>query len=594
MEIRKEIALHKDQEKPVKLLLTWAGSDKWYLLASVFCAFLSGLFVIGPYVGIYHLMDAVLLGTLTRKGLTDCIVLVGVTTILRMVLLGLSGVLSHKGAYNALFRVRCMIIEQLAKVPLGYVSERSTGEIKTVLNENIEKLELCLAHNIPELVSYLTGPVVIFLYLMTVNIPLALISLIPLLLDIPVMMAVFQKMSALLPETNESLADFNSVMVEYVRGMRLIKAYQMGSKSFKKFREAILDENRAWNKIAKKTAPLYAVFILLLESGLLLLVPLGGRLFLRGSIPASVFLLFSYIGSLYLTELLPLQQLSGNFAQAFSGMNKVKEILALPVFEGGDAFPENHDIRLKGVRFSYDGKINVLENCNLSIRDGEKIAVVGASGAGKSTVAALIARFHDVDEGEVLIGGKNVKSIRCETLLQNISLVFQKTFLTRDSVFDNIRMGKNASLTEVREAARKAQIDDFIMSLPDGYDTKVGSYGSRFSGGEKQRIAIARAILKNAPILILDEATSAADPENQMEIDKAIKNLCKGKTVIIIAHRLSVVGMCDRVLVVENHTISDIGTHDELLTRNRTYRESWESYEAARNIRYGKGGDVRC
>ena len=593
MEIWEGIALHKDQEKPVKLLLTWAGSDKWYLFASVFCAFLSGLFVIGPYVGIYHLMDAVLLGTLTRKGLTDCIVLVGVTTILRMVLLGLSGVLSHKGAYNALFRVRCMIIEQLAKVPLGYVSERSTGEIKTVLNENIEKLELCLAHNIPELVSYLTGPVVIFLYLMTVNIPLALISLIPLLLDIPVMMAVFQKMSALLPETNESLADFNSVMVEYVRGMRLIKAYRMGSKSFKKFREAILGENRAWNKIAKKTAPLYAVFILLLESGLLLLVPLGGRLFLRGSIPASVFLLFSYIGSLYLTELLPLQQLSGNFAQAFSGMNKVKEILALPTFEGGDAFPESHDITLKDVRFSYDGKINVLENANLSIRDGEKIAVVGASGAGKSTVAALIARFHDVDEGEVLIGGKNVKSIRYETLLQNISLVFQKTFLTRDSVFDNIRMGKNASLTEVREAARKAQIDDFIMSLPDGYDTKVGSYGSRFSGGEKQRIAIARAILKNAPILILDEATSAADPENQMEIDKAIKNLCEGKTVIIIAHRLSVVGMCDRVLVVENHTISDIGTHDELLLRNRTYRKSWESYEAARNIRYGKGGDVR-
>ena len=593
MEIREGIALHKNREKPIKLLLTWAGSDKWYLFASVFCAFLSGLFVIGPYVGIYHLMDAVLLGTLTRKGLTDCIVLISVTTVFRMVLLGLSGVLSHKGAYNALFRVRCMIIEKLAKVPLGYVSERSTGEIKTLLNENIEKLELCLAHNIPELVSYLTGPVVIFLYLMTVNIPLALISLIPLFLDIPVMMAVFQKMSALLPETNASLADFNSVMVEYVRGMRLIKAYRMGSKSFKKFREAILDENKAWNKIAKKTAPLYAVFILLLESGLLLLVPLGGRLFLHGSIPASVFLLFSYIGSLYLTELLPLQQLSGNFAQAFSGMNKVKEILALPTFEGGDAFPESHDITLKGVRFSYDGKINVLENANLFIRDGEKIAVVGASGAGKSTVAALIARFHDVDEGEVLIGGKNVKSIRYETLLQHISLVFQKTFLTRDSVFDNIRMGRHASLTEVREAARKAQIDDFIMSLPDGYDTKVGSYGSRFSGGEKQRIAIARAILKNAPILILDEATSAADPENQMEIDKAIKNLCKGKTVIIIAHRLSVVGMCDRVLVVENHTISDMGTHDELLLRNRTYRKSWESYEAARNIRYRKGGDVR-
>ena len=582
--------MNKGREKPVKLLLTWAGGDKWYLFASVLCAFLSGLLVIGPYVGIYRLMDSVLLGTLTKKELTDIIVPVTVTTILRMILLGLSGVLSHKGAYNTLFRVRCMIIEHLAKVPLGYVNERSTGEIKTVLNENIEKLELCLAHNIPELVSYLTGPVVIFAYLMTVNVPLALISLLPLLLDIPVMMAVFQKMSDMLPEANESLADFNSVMVEYVRGMRLIKAYRMGSKSFQKFREAILDGNRAWNRISKKTAPLYAVFILILESGLLLIVPLGGRLFLRGTITSGVFLLFTYIGSLYLTELLPLQQLSGNFAQAFSGITKVKEILELPVFEGGDAFPESRDITLKGVRFSYDGKTNVLENCNLCIREGEKVAVIGASGTGKSTIAALISRFYDPDDGEVLIGGKNVKSIRYETLLAHISLVFQKTFLTRDSVFDNIRMGMNASLEQVREAASAAQIDDFIMSLPDGYDTKVGSYGSRFSGGEKQRIAIARAILKNAPILILDEATSAADPENQMEIDKAIRNLSKGKTVLIIAHRLSVVGMCDKVAVVENHTISDIGTHDELLSRNSYYRRSWKSYESARNITYGKGG----
>ena len=580
--------MNKGQEKPVKLLLKWAGNDKWYLLASVLCAFFSGLFVIGAYVGIYRLMDAVLFGTLTKKVLTDCIVLVTVTTILRMILLGLSGVLSHKGAYNTLFKVRCMIIEHLAKVPLGYVNERSTGEIKTVLNENIEKLELCLAHNIPELVSYLTGPVVIFAYLMTVNATLAIISLMPLLLDIPVMMAVFKKMSDMLPEANVSLADFNSIMVEYVRGMRLIKAYRMGSKSFKKFREAILDGNRAWNKISKKTAPLYAVFILLLESGLLLIVPIGGRLFMQGSITAGAFLLFAYIGSLYLTELLPLQQLSGNFAQAFGGITKAKEILELPTFEGGDTLPENHDIALKCVCFSYDGKTNVLENCCLCIRDGEKIAVVGPSGAGKSTIAVLIARFYDVDQGEVLIGGKNVKNIRYETLLQNISIVFQKTFLTKDSVFDNICMGMNASLAQVREAAREAQIDDFIMSLPDGYDTKVGSYGSRFSGGEKQRIAIARAILKNAPILILDEATSAADPENQMEIDKAIKNLCKGKTVIIIAHRLSVVRMCDRIMVVENHTISDIGTHDELLSRNRYYQKSWKSYELSRNITYGR------
>lgn len=226
------------------------------------------------------------------------------------------------------------------------------------------------------------------------------------------------------------------------------------------------------------------------------------------------------------------------------------------------------------------------QNCNLDIKDGERIALVGRSGAGKSTVIELISRFYDVNEGEVLIGGKNVKELNYETILKNVAIVFQKTFLTRDSVFENIRMGSNASLDEVRAAAKEAQIDDFIMSLPDGYDTKVGSFGSRFSGGEKQRIAIARAILKNSPILILDEATSASDPENQMEIDKAIFNLCKGKTVIIVAHRLSALKMCDRVAVVENHTITCVGTHEEVRKNNEYYRKAWTDYEAARNISY--------
>ena len=214
------------------------------------------------------------------------------------------------------------------------------------------------------------------------------------------------------------------------------------------------------------------------------------------------------------------------------------------------------------------------------------MALVGRSGAGKSTVIELVSRFYDVQEGEVLIGGKNVKDINYETLLQNVAIVFQKTFLTRDSVFENIRMGSNATLEGVRAAAKEAQIDDFIMSLPNGYDTKVGNFGSRFSGGEKQRIAIARAILKNAPILILDEATSAADPENQVEIDKAIENLCKGKTVIIVAHRLSALKMCDRVAVVEKHTITSVGSHDEVRNGNEYYNQAWTDYETARNITY--------
>ena len=224
------------------------------------------------------------------------------------------------------------------------------------------------------------------------------------------------------------------------------------------------------------------------------------------------------------------------------------------------------------VSFTYQGQEHDgLRDIDLTIADGECVLLCGRSGCGKTTITrlanGLIPQFYD-------------------TILKNVAIVFQKPFLTRDSVLENIRMGSRASLEEVRAAAKEAQIDDFIMSLPDGYDTKVGSFGSRFSGGEKQRIAIARAILKNAPILILDEATSASDPENQMEIDKAIQNLCKGKTVIVVAHRLSALKLCDRVAVVENHTITSVGTHEEVRRKNAYYRKAWEDYEKARNITY--------
>lgn len=578
-------------QNPLSLLLHWAGPNRKWLILSVLCAFGSGVFTVTSYIGLYQLMDAVLSAVCTREVIATNAILITGGTVARLVLLACSGILSHKGAYGALFRVRCMVTEHLAKVPLGALDERSTGDVKTVLNEDIEKLELCLAHTMPELVAYLTGPIVIFVYLMTVNVPLALVSLIPLPLAFLVMGIVFSRMSGVMERVNASLTAFNSVMIEYISGMRLIKAYNMGSKSFQKFSDAIHEENDIWNEITYKTAPPYAVFLILVECGMLLLIPIGGLVFLRGSVTASVFLLFAYVGSMYLTEILPLQKMGTTFAQALNGVTKTKEILDLPVFEGGSEFPQQHDIELRNVRFSYDDKTDILNHCNLCISDGEKVALVGSSGAGKSTVIQLISRFYDVQRGEILIGGKNVKHINYEELLKNISVVFQNTFLTRDSVLENIRMGSNATLEQVRMAAKEAQIDEFILSLPDGYDTKVGTFGSRFSGGERQRIAIARAILKNAPILILDEATSAADPENQVEIDRAISNLCRGKTVLIVAHRLGVIKMCDRVAVVENHTISCCGTHEQVRAENAYYRKAWADYEAAREITYTlKGG----
>ena len=584
--------MKQKKENRIALLLQWAGEQKIWLLLAILLAMASGLCIIVPYIGIYRLMDAAFQHICTKELVVQTVMMISVSVALRFVLFGCSGVAAHKGAYGALFKVRCMVAEHLAKVPLGTLNERRTGDIKTVLNEDIEKLELCLAHNIPELVGFATGPVVIFIYLMTINVPLAMISLIPLGITLIIMVGCFAFMAGMMPHVTEAMANFNSVIIEYINGMKLIKAYNMSRHSFQKFSGAIEEENRIWNKVSRKTGPFYAAFIVVLECGMALIIPIGGRLFLNGSITASIFLLFAYIGSLYLSELLPLQQLSMELAQSLNGVKKAKQILDLPIFDSVGDFPKSHDVTLKSVRFSYDGKTDVLTDCNLHVAEGEKVAIVGASGAGKTTVIELISRFYDVTDGEVLIGGQNIKDIAYEKLLNNISIVFQKTFLTRDSVLENIRMGSNATLEEVRAAAKEAQIDDFIMSLPDGYDTKVGSFGSRFSGGEKQRIAIARAILKNAPILILDEATSAADPENQVEIDMAISNLCKGKTVLIVAHRLGAIKMCDKVAVVENHTITAFGTHEEVLEENHYYQRAWERYHAVREVSYSMKGVI--
>lgn len=578
----------------IATLLRWAERDRYWLYLSILCSVISGLCTMVPYYGVYQLMAAGFAGALSLTVIGRNAALVAVAMVVRFVFFGSSGVFSHKGAYGALYRVRCRVVDHMAKVPLGALNRRSTGMIKTVLNEDIEKLELFLAHNLPELIYYMIGPVAVFFYLLHIQAPLALLTLLPMLLAFLVMGTLFRRTAGLMGRMHQSLAALNAVMVEYVSGMRQIKAYNMGSRSFAKFSAAIAEENDVWNDAAKRMGPPYAAFVVIIECGMLLMVPLGGWLFMQGRLSAGAFLLFAYVGALYLTEIRPLQELGSQFAEALNGVTKVEEILALPTFEAASGdFPKQHDIVLQDVSFSYDGRAEVLHDCNLTVADGERLGLVGRSGAGKSTVVALIARFHDVTAGEIRIGGKNIRDIDYDTLLQNVAIVFQKTFLTRDSVFENIRMGSDASLEDVRAAAKQAQIDDFIMSLPDGYDTRVGSFGTRFSGGEKQRIAIARAILKDAPILILDEATSAADPEHQLAIDRAIANLCRGKTVIVVAHRLSALKMCDRIAVVEDHTITDIGPHERVRANNAYYRKACADDEAARQMTYQLEGGAQ-
>ena len=436
------------KENSIKLLLKWAGKDKRYLFLAVFCSFISGLCTMLPYYGIYRLLNAIYSNECTKAVILQNSVLITVAVIVRFTLFGCSGALSHKGAYNTLYKVRCMIVDHMAKVPLGMLSEHNTGTIKTVLNEDIEKLELFLAHHLPEFIYYICGPIAVFIYLCTVNVPLAFITLIPFVLALFVMGVMFSGMGKMMGEANQSLINLNAAIIEYISGMRQIKAYNMGSSSFRKYRSAIEDENKIWNQISKKMGPPYAAYVVITECGMLLMVPIGGYFFLKGSIVTSTFLLFVFIGSLYLTELRPLQELGSKFAQVLQAVTKTKEILDIPVFEGEKEIPQNHEICLKNVSFAYPSnkKEKVLENCNLTIHNGEKIALVGKSGAGKSTIVELIARFYDVEEGSITIGGVDVKELNYEQLLKKTSIVFQKTFLTRGTVLENIRMGLDATL----------------------------------------------------------------------------------------------------------------------------------------------------
>ena len=575
---------------PVALVLRWAGRNRKYLVASIVCATLSGLMVAVPYFAVFDMMRAVYEGRCTTRVVAvDAAVLVA-GTLLRHILFGVSNALAHKGAYGALLDVRCSVLDRLSKAPLGELDDRSTGRIKTVLSDDVEKLELLLAHNLPEAFMYVSGPAAAFVFLLTANAPLALVTLVPAIAAFAVLVRLFKIARAIMPRAMKSLEDMNSVMVEYVSGMRVIKALDMGARSFRRFRAAVDEEHEVWGEMSRRTGPGFAAYVVVIEAGLLLMVPLGALMLTHGAVDGSTYLLFAFAGSLYLTEIRLLQDFSNKLSQASAGAQRVQELLDVPAFGAGQAFPEDASIRFDGVSFAYgDDAPEVLHDVSLTVGAGERLALVGPSGSGKSTLVELVGRFYDVTSGAVTIGGRDVRDIDYDDLLAHVSVVFQKTFLTSGTIAENIRMGSDATLEEVRAAARLAQADAFIAALPDGYDTVIGTLGARLSGGERQRIAIARAILKDAPILVLDEATSSADPENQAFIDEAIASLCEGKTVLIVAHRLDVVPGCDRVAVIEDGSLTAVGTHDELLASSPYYRTVWEDYNQSRSMNYRVG-----
>ena len=580
--------MKQQKDNWVKILFSFAAPCKGKMALSVFCAILSvaGGFI--PFWAVYEILLAFINQNVTLNGILIWCLVGAAGYLLRVACHGISTILAHISAYTILEGIRLKIADRLMKAPLGEVMGRRIGYLKNIIMDKVEDLEPPLAHMIPELTSNLLLPVAIFIWMLVIDWRMGLAVLIsPVLAMIPMffLMRNYNSQYAAYMEANNHV---NSIIIEYVEGIEVVKAFNQSTSSYEKFVNAVQSFKEftlAWFKSTWKTMNL---MMAIMPTTLLGVLPVGLLLVQNGSIsPAElamgIILSLSIVGPLMKATTFINEAKSMEYA-----VEAANELLNLPVLPDSGkivSIPHN-DIALKHVTFSYDGseQNEVLHDVNLELPEGSFTALVGPSGGGKSTIARLIARFWDVTGGNITIGGKNIKELSIRQLSELVSFVTQDNFLFNCSLKENIRLGNpNATDEEVYAAAKAACCDEFIVRLDKGYDTPAGDAGKRLSGGEKQRIAIARAILKNAPIVILDEATAFTDPQNEDKIQKSIMALSKGKTLLVIAHRLSTIQNADQIVVLKKGRIVDCGKQKELLKRCPLYADMWKAHIGAKN-----------
>ena len=580
--------MKQQKDNWVKILFSFAAPCKGKMALSVFCAILSvaGGFI--PFWAVYEILLAFINQNVTLNGILIWCLVGAVGYLLRVACHGISTILAHISAYTILEGIRLKIADRLMKAPLGEVMGRRIGYLKNIIMDKVEDLEPPLAHMIPELTSNLLLPVAIFIWMLVIDWRMGLAVLIsPVLAMIPMffLMRNYNSQYAAYMEANNHV---NSIIIEYVEGIEVVKAFNQSTSSYEKFVNAVQSFKEftlAWFKSTWKSMNL---MMAIMPTTLLGVLPVGLLLVQNGSIsPAElamgIILSLSIVGPLMKATTFINEAKSMEYA-----VEAANELLNLPVLPDSGkivSIPHN-DIALKHVTFSYDGseQNEVLHDVNLELPEGSFTALVGPSGGGKSTIARLIARFWDVTGGSITIGGKNVKELSIRQLSELVSFVTQDNFLFNCSLKENIRLGNpSATDEEVYAAAKAACCDEFIVRLDKGYDTPAGDAGKRLSGGEKQRIAIARAILKNAPIVILDEATAFTDPQNEDKIQKSIMALSKGKTLLVIAHRLSTIQNADQIVVLKKGRIVDCGKQEELLKRCPLYADMWKAHIGAKN-----------
>ena len=570
----------------MKRLLQIAGQRKSLLLASCTLAVIHSVLSLVPYALVFYIIKELTQSQPNFTTIQQYVVYAIVMVIVSMVAFLLSGILSHIAAFNILYGLRKTITEKVGILPMGYLSHRNSGGFKKIISDDVERIETFVAHQIPDFVKAVALPLLTLGYLFSEDWRLALISCLPLLVLVVIMPLMFgSKNQNLTQKYHHSLEEMSAGIVEYVRAMPVMKIFQQSAETFDKYGKKVLTFHRFVSDWIRHSSPPFAIFMSFASNAMLPVLVLGLYLYFHNGLTLATLLFFLILGTGYMRPVFAMSNMAMQLQLIEQGVQQIDKILEARVLPETHTpqEPSHYDIRFDKVSFAYDGEHYVLNDINFIAKEGSITALVGPSGAGKSTVGQLLSRFWDVQEGSISIGGVDIRQLSTEKLMQKVSFVFQDSFMFAQTMYENIRMGLNKTKEEVIEAAKAAQIHDFIMSLPKGYDTLFGQQGVHLSGGEQQRFQLARAILKDAPILILDEATAFADPENEYKIQLAFSELIKGKTVLVIAHRLSTITSADQIIVFEKGEINAIGTHNELLQSSELYQRMWNAHNRAQD-----------
>ena len=573
-------------------LLSYAKGSGKLLVSSVILSVISLVAGMVPYYAIYKILDAYIDGSLDKDiALFWSLIALGMYLI-KVLFFGFSTGISHYVAYNVLEGMRLKVAEVFMKAPLGEVYAHSIGEIKGIIVDKIEEIEPPLAHFVPEGSGHLVLPIVSFIALCVIDIRVGLGALLALPIGILFMVLTFVISGKNLTKYQEANAHMNSVIVEYIEGIEVIKAFGKTGVSYEKYSKSITDYRDfviEWMKDTWVTMKLAFAFM---PATLLGVVPISVFLVEKGSLTISEMALAVMLAMSMVVSMAKLEVFSNSLKEMEYTVNEIQRLFNIKTLSEPekDVLPEHYNVELSNVRFTYDeNEGEVLHGINLNLPEGSFTALVGPSGGGKSTVAKLIARFWEVSDGSIKIGGVNIKDLKVTSLANLVSFVTQDNYLFQCSLLENIRLGNpNASDEEVKAAARAACCEEFILKLPDGYNTTAGEAGKRLSGGERQRIAIARMMLKNAPIVILDEATAFTDPENEDKLQQSIAALTKGKTLLVIAHRLSTIKDADNIVVLSDGNIEATGKQDELMQSCPLYNRMWQAHIGAKNWAAGK------